>query len=264
MTKMATEAPQQSPQQSPQPKPAPDGQTGPNGQTGGHDQSGSNGQSGAGGQTGPNGNGAPRATLWNRLFPSGPDFLKLLEAQIKHGQMALTAFEQWSNAPSEEGAQTVYRLETEADDLRRDLVLALSSAFSTPLDREDIDDLSERLDDVVDDVRNAVREAAALAVVPDAHVREMIGNLRDGLGELGLALRALHKDRRAALEHVAKAHHAGHLNERIYTRALSALFEQDDFRRILKLREIYSRMVELSEVLELSAEELAHSINKLS
>ena len=64
-------------------------------------------------------------------------------------------------------------------------------------------------------------------------------------------------------EHIAQAHHSGRLNERIYTSALTILFEQDDFRQVFKLREIYNLMVGLSEIVELSAEKLAHSINKL-
>ncbi len=187
----------------------------------------------------------------------------MLRLQIDHGQQAFDAFLQWCDAPSDSAAETVFHIEQEADGVRRDVVLALSTAFSTPLDREDIDDLSERLDDIVDSVRNTVREARALKIQADEPMKHMIANLKEGLLELGYAIGALPKDPHAAVEHAVKCHHTERLNERIYTQALVALFESNDFKKIFRQREIYSLVIQLSETLEISAEQLVHAINKL-
>ena len=203
------------------------------------------------------------AKLWHRLFPPGPDFLQMLLSQLDHGRRALDEFLRWCNAPSDSSVEAVFQIEKEADDVRRDLVFALSSAFSTPLDREDIDDISERLDDIVDAVRNTIREARALKFNPDEPVKNMIANLQGGLVDLQHAIQLLPKNRRDALDHAAKSHHTGRLNERVYTQALVTLLESDDVRVIFRQREVYSLLLRLSEHLEHIAEKLAHAVNKL-
>jgi hypothetical protein len=201
--------------------------------------------------------------LWRRLFPAGPDFMRTLGFQLNYGRKALDAFQVWCGAPTEANVEAVYTIEAEADAVRRDLVTALSGAFDTPLDREDVDDLSQRFDDIVDQVRNTVREATALKATPDEPIRQMITNLQEGITELQHAIGALPKNRHGALEHSAKARHAQRLNQRIYTQALAALMDTDDFRNILRQREVYRLMTRLGEILELSGEELEHAINKL-
>lgn len=202
-------------------------------------------------------------SLWHRLFPPGPNFLQILGSQLNYARKALDAFLVWCDEPNDANLEAVYTMEGEADVVRRELVTALSSAFDTPLDREDVDDLSQRFDDIVDQVRNTVREATALKAEPDDPIRQMIANLQEGLVELQHAIGALPKDRHGALEHAAKARHTQRLNERLYTQALAALLESDDFRTILRQREVYRLMTRLGEILELSGEELEHAVNKL-
>ncbi len=202
-------------------------------------------------------------SLWHHLFPPGPNFLQILGFQLNHARKALDAFLVWCDAPTDANLEAVYAIEGEADVVRRELVTALSSAFDTPLDREDVDDLSQRFDDIVDQVRNTVREATALKAKPDDPIRQMIANLQEGLVELQQAIGALPKDRHSALEHAVKARHTQRLNERLYTQALAALLESDDFRTVLRQREIYRLMTRLGEILELSGEELEHAVNKL-
>lgn len=201
--------------------------------------------------------------LWQRLFPPAPNFLQILGFQLNYARKAADALLEWCDDPKKSALETVFALEAEADNVRRDLVNALSSAFDTPLDREDIDDLSQRFDDLVDHVRNTVREATALNAQPEAPIREMIVNVQQGLIEMQHAVGALPKDRHGAMEHSAKARHAQRLNERCYTTALAALLETDDFRHIIRQRELYRLFIRLGEILELSGEVLEHAVNKL-
>ena len=205
----------------------------------------------------------PRVGLWQRLFPPGPNFVAMLTAQLEAGMRALDALARWCSAPSEAEMQAIFTIEDEADGLRRDLVFALSTAFSTPLDREDIGDLSELLDDIVDGVRNTVREAATLRVTPDAAMLEMTGHLREGLVELEQSLGCVPKHHQRALEHTAKAHHCGRLVERTYTRALGQLLDSEDFHHIFRHREAYSLLMDLGLTLERTSEKVAHALNKL-
>lgn len=202
-------------------------------------------------------------SLWQRWFPPAPNFLGIIDNQLGHARQALEAFTRWSATPGPPGVEEIFQIETDADQVRRELVTALASAFDTPLDREDLDDFSQRIDDIVDGVRNLVREATALAVIPDDAMGQMVGHLQDALTDLQNALHCLPKDLHGALTNSAKSRHALRLNERIYTEALARLLQSDDFRFILRQREAYRLMVHLSEQVERAGEELDHAVNKL-
>ena len=59
----------------------------------------------------------------------------------------------------------VKKFETEADDLRVRLIEELDKTFVTPIDREDIFDLSRAIDDVMDYANSTVLEMEAFEVI---------------------------------------------------------------------------------------------------
>jgi Protein of unknown function DUF47 len=64
----------------------------------------------------------------------------------------------WANAEPD-AAQRVRDLEHQADDTKRELRLALTKAFITPIDAEDIYVMSERLNAVLNGAKDTVRES---------------------------------------------------------------------------------------------------------
>lgn len=201
--------------------------------------------------------------FWRRLFRPPVDLLALLRAQADHALRALDAVLAWCDQPGDAAVREVFRIENEADVTRGTLVLELSEAFESPLDREDVNDVSRRLDDVVDGMRNMVREASALKVVPDDTLRHMARHIRDGLVQLKASLEALPADPSAALTLADASRHCQRPNDRIYAEALSALIDTQDFRTVLRQREAWLLMLGLSRLVELCGEGLMHAVNKL-
>ena len=70
-------------------------------------------------------------------------------------------------------------LEHQADTHKRELRAALTVAFSTPLEPEDIFELSSGLDEILDAAKNIVREAEAMRSAPDAAIAEMAAELAE-------------------------------------------------------------------------------------
>ena len=73
----------------------------------------------------------------NWFLPENPDVLDMLCRQASitcEGMVALVA---WANAEPD-AAQRVRDLEHQADDTKRELRLALTNAFITPIDAEDV------------------------------------------------------------------------------------------------------------------------------
>jgi uncharacterized protein Yka (UPF0111/DUF47 family) len=104
---------------------------------------------------------------FNWFLPKSPDVMAMLLDQSRLTVAAIEALEAWASGRSADGA-ALRRIEHEADACKRELRAALSVAFTTPLDAEDVFELSRGLDELVNDAKNLVGEAEAMSVAPDA------------------------------------------------------------------------------------------------
>ena len=205
-------------------------------------------------------------TTWlQKLGWKNTDFKGLMDAQLTLAARALERLEQWCKAPSQELVDEIFQLEKEADRARLGLAIAVSTAFETPVDREDLSDLSRRIDDLVDSTRATVRLGAALKVVPHKNITEMIANMVDGCKELHASIMALPKQLDEANLHARKARRPQRLNERLYCTGIAEVYEQaTDLQATFRQMELYHAVIRLSEVQEDIADLLDHAINKLT
>jgi uncharacterized protein Yka (UPF0111/DUF47 family) len=168
----------------------------------------------------------------------------------------------WTRGETVDGAQ-VRRLEHEADARKRALRTALSEAFTTPLDPEDIFELSRGLDEIVNDAKNLVGEAEAMSTPPDAAMETMAEQLAAGAGRLDEALRAFTAGRREEATEIADRaikdqRHVQHT----YRAAISALLENEDLREVTARRELYRRLARTGDELARVAEQIWYSVLK--
>ncbi len=195
------------------------------------------------------------------FLPYTPDLLGLLLEQSEITCRGIDAFVQWSSGELDQNT-TVRRYEHEADDARRRVYTELRAAFSTPLDPEDIYELSERLDEVLNGAKNAVRESEIMELPPDEPMAEMAGHLRTGVGHIHTAFEALKSDQdRATSEADAAIHCERHL-ERCYRKAMSALTDEQDLRLVTGRRELYRRYSRIGEQLVLVAHRVWYAVVK--
>ena len=103
----------------------------------------------------------------------------------------MAAFARWSATGDAADARAVRDAEHEGDDLRHELLQALSTALTTPIEQEDAYALSERIDEVLDRAKDTVRVADAFQWRPDEHtaamgasVEEATRHLNDAVGSL--------------------------------------------------------------------------------
>ena len=92
---------------------------------------------------------AERRRWWSALFGERTDFLGLLNKQVALTREAVHGLREWAASGDDGLLDAVVELEGKSDDMHHEVVKNLFEAFETPLDREDIHDLSRRLDDVV-------------------------------------------------------------------------------------------------------------------
>jgi uncharacterized protein Yka (UPF0111/DUF47 family) len=197
------------------------------------------------------------------FLPREPDVLGLLCAQAEVTIEGMVAFEAWTNGDAT-ASNALRDSEHRADDAKRDLQRELRAAFSTPLDAEDIYELSERLDEVVGGARDLVLEAEALSLAPDAALAEMAGLLVQGVRDLADGFAALPKDADGATSRADAAKRTSRQLEHAYQAAMSATVAADDPRLQFPRRELYRRASRIADAVIRVAERIWYAVVKQS
>jgi uncharacterized protein len=186
---------------------------------------------------------------WRRWFlPSAPDLLAALSRQGDVSLEAVDAFRDWANGNSA-AASRVHALEHEADAVRRELQSAVRRAFVTPIGPEDIYELSERLDGVVHAVKDLVREAEVLEMLPDTAMADMADLIALGVQDLVGAFPDLVKNPDRATDRADTAVEHQRRLELVYRSAMSSLIGDSDLRAVAGRRELYRRCVRIGDAI---------------
>ena len=198
------------------------------------------------------------------FLPDTPDVLGMLRDQVAITVEGMDSLVAW--AASEEGAaERLLDCEHRADARKRELRRALSVSFTTPLEPEDIFELSRDLDEVLNHAKNAVREAEVMGIGADAATAEMAAELAEGTHQLAAAFSALGcPGEPPATEAADRAVKSQRRVEHIYRTAMSALLSVDDLREVSARRELYRRLVRTSDHLAAVAERVWYSVLKES
>lgn len=125
------------------------------------------------------------------FLPHHPDVLGLLRRQADVTTRGTAAFARWSATGDPAEAQAVRDAEHEGDDLRHELLEALSTALTTPIEQEDAYALTERIDEVLDRAKDTVRVAQAFRWRPDEHTAIMGARIEDATRHLSDAVGCL-------------------------------------------------------------------------
>lgn len=195
------------------------------------------------------------------FLPESPDVLGLLRRQADVTIEGMDAFAGWS-AGEAALAASVGDAEHAADDVRRQLQAALKAAFSTPIDPEDIYELSERLDVIINGAKNAVREAEVMQLSADGALGAMAGDLAQAVRHLRAAFAALASDRDAATTAADAAIACQRQMERRYRVAMSELMAVEDLRQVVAWREMYRRYARIGDAAVRVAERVWYAVVK--
>jgi hypothetical protein len=195
------------------------------------------------------------------FLPQNPDVLQTLTAQADVTVAGAIAFLSWAGGDRTQEAR-VRACEHEADEFRRELSRQLRQAFSTPVDQEDLFTLSERLDAVLNGLKNVVREAESYALEPDAAMAAMAGEIVTGVRHLRTAMSHLDKDGDVATREADAAVSAERRMEKTYRDAMRGLLAVDDLREVVGRGELYRRTLEIGQRLTGVADRVWYAVVK--
>jgi uncharacterized protein Yka (UPF0111/DUF47 family) len=195
------------------------------------------------------------------FLPDMPDVLATLSRQAQATVDVAEAFRQWASG-ADEAVGTLTLAQTRSVEIRRELGAQLRSAFSTPLDQEDLYTLAERLEAVSTGIKNLVREADVLRLAPTTDVFQIAEAEADAIGQLCTAVRLLASDPDGATAAAEAARACEHDVDRVYRSAMAAVLASPDARWALAQAEIYRQCVEVCDRIGRVADRIWYTVVK--
>jgi len=136
----------------------------------------------------------------------------------------------------------IKKLEREADELTRSIFAELNKTFITPIDREDIQRIASKTDDVIDfmeGIAGRIKSYNVKSTPP--FMLEITKELLSAIKEVELLISRLKdvKVDKSLVEHCRKISDIEHNIDDLYRTAVGNLFETNDAITIIKLKDIY-------------------------
>ncbi|WP_207732193.1 DUF47 domain-containing protein [Heliobacterium chlorum] len=149
----------------------------------------------------------------------------------------------------------ITEVEHQGDDITASITEQLNQTFITPIDREDIYLLGNRLDDILDNIHGTIERMYLYQTSqPSEDFIKLAGVLSQAtekLAEVIAALRNIRKNQDAILEGCAKIKQCESEGDRLYRRGVAHLFnELKDPIELIKWKEILERVEDATDVCE--------------
>ena len=189
------------------------------------------------------------------------ELLKILDdlakKAVETSEAVVVLFDDLTNV---EQAAKIHQLETEADVLTRDIFSELNKTFITPLDREDMQRIASKIDDVIDFMDGIAARVYSYKITSSPpYCKEMAVELVKATKEVEYMISKLRriKDPKDMIQHCRNTSDIEHVVDDLYREAIRELFETNDAIKIIKLKDIYETMetasdrcVDVSDVIE--------------
>jgi predicted phosphate transport protein (TIGR00153 family) len=167
-------------------------------------------------------------------------------------------FEDIKNA--KEHQTKIKKLEREADELTRSVFAELNKTFITPLDREDIQRIASKTDDVIDFIEGISGRIISYNILSTPpYMLEIAKELTKATKEVEFMISKLDniKGQKDLINHCRNTSDIEHNIDDLYRTAVGKLFESNDPITIIKLKDIYEsietasdRTVDVADVIE--------------
>jgi predicted phosphate transport protein (TIGR00153 family) len=200
-----------------------------------------------------------------RLLPKDIRFFELFVADGENLRSAALALEAMVRDFDRLEARVaeIQALEKRGDELDREITQKLEDAFITPFDREDIHELTARLDDVVDGIQATAETLVIYGIEQPTHeARELTGILAAQSERLVSALQKLDglKDLQVDLDAVTELEHQA---DALSRSAVARLFrETTDAIEVIKWRDLYTQLEDAIDAAEDAAEAIERMYHK--
>jgi len=198
-------------------------------------------------------------TFFSRFLPKEPKFFPLLKEGADILQKVSGLIIECVKSTDHESVVKYYKLikeqERKADQVSNEIFDALNTTFITPFDREDINHLANRMDDVIDGITSCAKRIALYK--PKSIPVQAVGlaeNLKESSGCISKAvdeLDVLKKNAKKITEYCNELHDLENKADDIYEHFLMDLFENEkDGVELIKAKEIMYELEKATDTAE--------------
>jgi uncharacterized protein len=181
------------------------------------------------------------------LIPQEKKFFDMLVEQsanvmegVKHLNSMMSDF-----TDLEQKALDLNRLENKGDGMVHNIHDELNRTFITPIDREDIVALTSSLDDILDCVDDVADKIVMFKITePTRSMIELVRNLNMAMEEVDTAVHTLksHKNPKNTKSCCVEINRLEHEGDVLYRKAIANLFDTEDAKDIIKLKDLYTNI----------------------
>ncbi len=192
------------------------------------------------------------------------DFYKMLALQAEKTLEGIEYLYKYFSDGQDSDGDRVIQIEQEADELRRVLISTLEQTFITPFEREDIYNLSRAIDDLIDYSASTVEELRLFKLEINKNLVSMVEILLQASTALTSAVEYLKDHKTISSEQLVKVKDLENEIEVIYRNAIVELLDNQDFKYIFKMREIYRHISNAADRADEAANIIGHIIVKIN
>lgn len=200
-----------------------------------------------------------------RLMPRDVKFFDLLVADSENLHAAARELRELMDSYDDLDARIrrIQELEHAGDAIGDSIEERLDDAFITPIDREDIHELTRRMDDVVDRIQETAEAMQIYDVAaPTDEARRLSGILEEQATELVAAMHKL-ESMKGLGEHLRRVHVLENEADGLSRTAIGRLFHESmEPLEVIKWRDIYGSLEESVDAAEDVSEILARVVHK--
>ncbi len=191
---------------------------------------------------------------WKDLFWASKISHKFITILEEEASLAAKMSEIFARhcASTESTAQSQWVLESnQVEELgnhdRITILGLLNQSFITPFDREDINDLSQIMEDMINYGDITIRELELYHISMNAQIGAMAQQLQLGTAELLEAVKVLLGSPLSAQAHALKAITIQNQMADLYRHAIVSLDDESDIHTLMKMREVYRHIQNTAE-----------------
>lgn len=201
---------------------------------------------------------------WLKFFKRKVNFFELLTEQAETTLSGLRGLRDWLETDSKDKCQSVHELEHKADRQKMAIEEKLRQTMVTPFDREDIYDISARMDLIINATKRFVEDLEYLPPEPtDEHIRKMADALVEGGEHVVAAIKHLENNLKEAGSAANKARKTESAVEQFCREGLKVLLTEERIEVRARQQHAYDCMCRISERMERLGEKLLHVSIKL-
>lgn len=198
-------------------------------------------------------------SFFNKFMPNEPKFFPILKeisnVMLSASDLLIEFIQKYDYNTAVEYYKKIKELERKGDTLTNQIFDDLNTTFITPFDREDIDQLANRLDDVIDRINSCAKRIVLYnpKQMPES-ASELAILIREGAICIGKAvenLSSLKKNSGKIAGYCSELHDIENKADDVYEHFTIELFKNEkDGIEIIKLKEIMNELEKATDVTE--------------